>query len=146
MLVDGRQPTRDRLGAADDPELFEQIVQRDVRVQHGVVDLPHPQPPDGADQGKEIFLQRAGHGAGAGFAPRLLVGVGNVDVTRDAPVRAPRSDAPSSSALGVDLPVAQEPSSDVRFVLSGIQPCSPAQRSVLELLVSPATAIGGCGF
>jgi len=92
VLSQPRELRRDRVGAADDPDVVAEVLERDLRIRHGGIDLEHVEAAELREQFQEIVAVVAPERAPDRLASRLGVGVGDEDVARDAP-RLPIGDA-----------------------------------------------------
>src|SRR3989449_6184848 len=98
LVAELRQPGGDRVGIADDPDVVEEVLERDVGVGHRGIDLEHLASPDLSEERQEVVAVIARERSLERLAACARVRVGHIDIAGDPPGRsigdAPRSRGP----------------------------------------------------
>src|SRR5438093_2261542 len=108
LVAELRQPGGDRVGIADDPDVVEEVLERDVGVGHRGIDLEHLASPDLSEERQEVVAVIARERSLERLAACARVRVGDVDVAGDPPAGSV-GDASSSRGPVLDArPVGSE--------------------------------------
>src|SRR5436189_482 len=105
LVAELRQPGGDRVGIADDPDVVEEVLERDVGVGHRGIDLEHLASPDLSEERQEVVAVIARERSLERLAACAAVRDGHIDIAGDPPGRslgdAPRSRGPFLDARPV---------------------------------------------
>src|SRR2546428_7055008 len=145
LVAELRQPGGDRVGIADDPDVVEEVLERDVGVGHRGIDLEHLASPDLSEERQEVVAVIARERSLERLAACARVRVGDVDVAGDPPAGSV-GDASSSRGPVLDArPVGSEDPGRDEVDAHRNVPALARRTRVSDFADTPATPMGGCG-